>query len=144
MQMAADMKQSLSHERELASIICCNSLVLMTLTAKDLWSRSHRVAHLRHGNKTSSFDSDIIQSFLKNAKRALKIIDYLVSPCLINVQALLSLVRFLPREPFPNYGKSVLVALLTDGNIEVYSSKGAFFNRSLRDTARSGRPLREV
>jgi len=41
---------------------------------------------------TSSIDFDVIAGFLTNAKRALKNIDQFVSPRLINVQALLSLV----------------------------------------------------
>lgn len=90
--MATDLRQSTSPERDLASIICCNNLILTTLTANSLCSRRGKPVQNKHQRNTSSMDSHVITGFLRNAERALENMDKLVSPRLINVQALLSLV----------------------------------------------------
>ena len=90
--MVTTMRETMCPERELASIICCNNLILMSLTANSLRSQQGRSVQAKHQRKTSSVDSDVIASFLKNTERALENIDQLVLPRLINVQALLSLV----------------------------------------------------
>lgn len=90
--MATALRQSTVPERDLASIICCNNLILMTLTANALSSRQGRSAKTKHRLQTPSVDSELITGFVRNAERAFKNIDQLVLPRLINVQALLSLV----------------------------------------------------
>ncbi|KAL8824485.1 MAG: hypothetical protein Q9191_005029 [Dirinaria sp. TL-2023a] len=89
--MAAILRESTPSEQDLASIICCNNLILMALSANTLCSRRADSLRTKQASKNSSIDSDVISGFLNNAKRALKNIDQLVSPRLINVQALLSL-----------------------------------------------------
>lgn len=92
-QMTAILRQSSSSERDLASIVCCNNLILMAMSAESLSAHQRDSIQSKEARKISSIDSDIIAGFLANAKRAVKNIDQLVSPSLINVQALLSLVR---------------------------------------------------
>ena len=92
--IALALRQSMSPERDLASIICCNNLILITLTANSLCSRRGSPLQTKHQRKTSSVDGDVIRGFLRNAERALENIDQILSPRLINVQALLSLVSF--------------------------------------------------
>ncbi|KAL8945378.1 MAG: hypothetical protein Q9211_000087 [Gyalolechia sp. 1 TL-2023] len=74
-----------------AFIICSNNLILMTLAANSLRSRLARQIQSTHRSRSSSVDSDLTRTFLTNAKRAIKNIELLLSPRLINVQALLSL-----------------------------------------------------
>ena len=90
--MATALRNSTSSEQDLASIICCNNLILIALSANLLCSYREESLQTNQARKTSSFDLDVIAGFLNNAKRALKNIDQIVSPRLINVQALLSLV----------------------------------------------------
>lgn len=99
--MATALRQSTPSERDLASIICCNNLILMALSANTLCSHRAESLRTKQARKNSSIDLDVISGFLNNAKRALKNIDQLVSPRLINVQALLSLVCTLLRLLFP-------------------------------------------
>ena len=94
--IATALRQSTVPERDLASIVCCNSLILMTLTANSLRFRQGGSEKTKHRLQTTSMDSDLITDFVKNAERAFKNIDQLVSPHLINVQALLSLVSIRP------------------------------------------------
>lgn len=90
--MATALRQSTVPERDLASIICCNNLILMTLTANSVSSRQGRSAKTKHRLQTPSMHSELITGFVRNAERAFRNIDQVVSPRLINVQALLSLV----------------------------------------------------
>jgi len=69
-QMANDLRHSASPEQDHASIICCNNLILTTLTANSLRSRRGRPIQSKHARKRSSIDSDITTGFLANAKRA--------------------------------------------------------------------------
>ncbi|KAK2743553.1 hypothetical protein FQN57_004851 [Myotisia sp. PD_48] len=99
--MATALQHSPSPEQDVASIVCCNNLILMTLTATSLSSRRGKSVHMqKFTRKTSSIDSDLIAGFLTNAKRAFENIDQIVSPRLINVQALLSLVCSHLYQPF--------------------------------------------
>lgn len=91
-EMAATLEQSTSPERDAATMICCNNLILMTLTANSLHSRWGKPLQTKHRRRHLSIDSDITAGFLMNAKRAIKHAELLLSPCLVNVQALLSLV----------------------------------------------------
>ncbi|KAK3317267.1 putative fungal-specific transcription factor [Cercophora scortea] len=90
-QMATKLRQSSSSERDLASIVCCNNLILMAMSAESLCAHRKDSIQSKETRKTSSIDFDIISGFLANAKRAIKNIDQLVAPRLINLQALLSL-----------------------------------------------------
>ncbi|KAJ6099640.1 hypothetical protein N7467_001175 [Penicillium canescens] len=89
--MATTLRQSPSSERDLASIICCNNLILMAMSADSLCSNRGESMQNRQGTKVSSIEFDMIAGFLANTRRAVQSIDQLVSPRLINVQALLSL-----------------------------------------------------
>lgn len=91
--MATALRQSTSPEQNAASIISCNNLILMTLTANSLRSRWGRPVQIKHAHKSSSIDFDVTTGFLTNAKRAIENIELVLSPRLVNVQALLSLVR---------------------------------------------------
>ncbi len=79
-------------DEDYAFVICSNNLILMTLAANSFRSRSARQMQSTHRSRSSSVDSDLTRTFLTNAKRAIKNIEPLLSPRLINVQALLSLV----------------------------------------------------
>ena len=103
--IATALRQSIPSEQDLASIICCNNLILMALSANSLCSHRGESLQTNQARKTSSFDFDVIAGFLNNAKRALKNIDQIVSPRLINVQALLSLVCPLLKLRFPGMSK---------------------------------------
>lgn len=92
-QMATALRRSEVPERDLASTVCCNNLVLISLTSNCLSSRQGRPSQSRYARKTSAIDFDVVKSFLKSAKRAVENVDQLLAPRLINVQALLSLVR---------------------------------------------------
>ncbi|KAF5228430.1 hypothetical protein FAUST_11077 [Fusarium austroamericanum] len=89
--MTTALEQSSSPEQDMAAIVCCNNLILMTMTVNSLRSRWSRSFQTKHTYEASSVDSDITAGFLTNAKRAIKHIRLLLSPCLANVQALLSL-----------------------------------------------------
>jgi hypothetical protein len=91
--MVTMLRQSPSSERDLASVICCNNLIIMAMSADSLCSNRGESMQNRQGTKVSSMNFDLIAGFLTNAERAIQNIDQLVSPRLINVQALLSLVR---------------------------------------------------
>lgn len=93
-EMAATLEESTSPERDAATMICCNNLILMTLTANSLRSRWGKPLQTKHRRRHLSIDSDITAGFLMNAKRAIKHVELLLSPCLVNVQALLSLVSW--------------------------------------------------
>ncbi|GIK04030.1 hypothetical protein Aspvir_008105 [Aspergillus viridinutans] len=89
--LATTLRQSAPSERDLASIVCCNNLILLAMSADSLGSHQRESMMSKQTRKTSSIDFDLIAGFLTNAKRAVSNIDQLVSPYLINVQALLSL-----------------------------------------------------
>lgn len=76
--------------------VCANNLVLLTLQAKSLHSRATSAHSLPFAERpaTPSIDGDLIRSFIVNAKRALENVELLIlSPNLLSLQALLSLVR---------------------------------------------------
>ncbi|EFQ96991.1 hypothetical protein MGYG_00034 [Nannizzia gypsea CBS 118893] len=89
--MAATLRQSAVPDQDLASIICCNNLVLMAMSADSLCSNRRESLQTKQARKSSSIDSDIVEGFLTNAKRSLNNLDQLISSRLINVQALLSM-----------------------------------------------------
>jgi hypothetical protein len=76
--------------------VCANNLVLLTLQAKSLHSRatsSTLSIPFSEAPTASSIDGDLIKSFIVNAKRALENVELLLlSPSLLSLQALLSLV----------------------------------------------------
>jgi hypothetical protein len=90
--LATTSRQSENFALNLAFHICANNLILMSLTTKSIRPPSREKAQSEHTHKNSSIDLDLIQTFLTNAKRAIKNVALLLPPCLINVQALLSLV----------------------------------------------------
>lgn len=90
--MVSSFQNSLAPEQEWASIVCCNNLILMTLTANAMRRTQQRSAPAANNTSNSSMDFDIITGFLTNAKRAVRNVDLLLAPSLNHVQALLSLV----------------------------------------------------
>ncbi|KAF4760086.1 hypothetical protein HAV15_005618 [Penicillium sp. str.  len=107
-QMATRLRESSSSERDMASIICYNNLILIAMSAESLCAHQRDHDQSKGARRTSSIDTDIIAGFLANAKRAIRNIDQLVSPRLLNIQALLSLGRlrrflfWLPAVPNPS------------------------------------------
>lgn len=95
-QFSTASQHSKGLEQDRAYITCSNNLILMTLAATSLRSRSAQQAHSAHQSRSSSVDFDLTRTFLTNAKRAIKNVELLLSPHLINVQALLSLVSTSP------------------------------------------------
>lgn len=81
------------HIEDRAHVICFSNMMLLTLTAKSLQARARSTTHSTPYQAGFSMDFEIIKPFLANAKRALQSLELLLSPRLINVQALLSLVR---------------------------------------------------
>ncbi|KAK4450483.1 hypothetical protein QBC34DRAFT_437307 [Podospora aff. communis PSN243] len=77
------------HDR--AYVVCSNNLILLTLTAKSLQSAEKNAAPAQGRTTPPSLDLDLVQSFVGNAKRAIKSPELLLQPRLINVQAFLSL-----------------------------------------------------
>ncbi|KPM35678.1 hypothetical protein AK830_g10892 [Neonectria ditissima] len=72
--------------------VCANSLVLLTLQAKSLHSRTMPSMPGTEAPAASSIDVDLIKSFIVNAKRALENVELLLlSPSLLSLQAILSL-----------------------------------------------------
>ncbi|KAI1388531.1 uncharacterized protein F4822DRAFT_403099 [Hypoxylon trugodes] len=90
-QMATDLRCSPAPDEDLASIICCNNLILMTLTANSLCFRRGSIPQDKQARKTSSLDLDVTAGFLANSKRAISNVGSLLAPSVINVQALISL-----------------------------------------------------
>jgi hypothetical protein len=82
-------------EDEWASIVCCNNLILINLTADAVHSVQRRMAQSGSTESFPSMESDLIARFLANSKRAMENLG-LISPRLINLQALLSLVSSSP------------------------------------------------
>ncbi|KAI4262738.1 MAG: hypothetical protein L6R42_002087 [Xanthoria sp. 1 TBL-2021] len=67
-------------DQDLAFITCSNNLILMTLAANSLRSRSAQQAQSTHKSQSSSVDFDLTRTFLTNAKRAIQNIELLLSP----------------------------------------------------------------
>lgn len=141
-EIANDLRHSASPEREHASSVCCNNLILITLTANSLRSCRGRSTQSTYTSKRSSIDSDIIAGFLANAKRAIEHIELLLSPCLLNLQALLSLVcssLSITHEMSKTWRNS-----LTRAKHPVRSSTRVPFLRHFSVTLCSCFPMREV
>ncbi|KAI1379652.1 hypothetical protein F4677DRAFT_453142 [Hypoxylon crocopeplum] len=92
-QITAALQESDSSDQDLGQVVCSNNLILMTLAANLLHPppKSSKSRQSKSPHKSSSIDLDLIKGFLANAKRAIEHVDLLLSPRLINVQALLSL-----------------------------------------------------
>lgn len=88
-------KQGLDGAHKRGFAVCANNLVILTLTAKVLHSRA-RNQQTAATSQSSCTDSDLLKTFVRNAHRALANVEQLLRPTLINLQALLSLVRFPP------------------------------------------------
>ncbi|KAI8288254.1 hypothetical protein K4K60_011302 [Colletotrichum sp. SAR11_57] len=82
--------------------ICANNMVLLTLSAKALHSQAKSTSPSNLEPITESIDVELIQSFIGNANRAMVQVEQLLSPRLVNVQALLSLVG-IAREATESY-----------------------------------------
>ncbi|KAG5979867.1 hypothetical protein E4U55_004669 [Claviceps digitariae] len=84
------LRHSTCPDFQWASIVCCNNLILLTLNADSLCSVQQKMAHSGVSENASSLDCDLVAGFLANAKCAVENLG-VVLPCLINLQALLSL-----------------------------------------------------
>ncbi|KAI8272609.1 hypothetical protein K4K56_002301 [Colletotrichum sp. SAR 10_98] len=82
--------------------ICANNMVLLTLSAKALHSQAKSTSPSNLEPIAESIDVELIQSFIGNANRAMVQVEQLLSPRLVNVQALLSLVG-ITREATESY-----------------------------------------
>ncbi|KAI1417047.1 fungal-specific transcription factor domain-containing protein [Hypoxylon sp. FL1857] len=87
------LQESDSSDQDLGQVVCSNNLVLMTLAANLSHPPPHsdKLRRFRPIHKSSSIDQDLAKGFLASAKRAIRHAELLLSPRLINVQALLSL-----------------------------------------------------
>ncbi|KAK1961595.1 hypothetical protein LY78DRAFT_750130 [Colletotrichum sublineola] len=72
-------------------VVCANNMVLLTLMAKALHSRAKSSSGSNLDLTIESIDVELVQSFIENANRAMVRVEQLLSPRLVNVQALLSL-----------------------------------------------------
>ncbi|KAL7627923.1 hypothetical protein AAE478_002118 [Parahypoxylon ruwenzoriense] len=79
--------------QDLARVVCSNNLILMALAANSLHPPPHpnKPRQSKAHRNTSTIDLDLTKGFLSNAKRAIEHAELLISPRLVNVQALLSL-----------------------------------------------------
>jgi len=75
-----------------AYIVSCNNLILLTLGPRSLQSCAMNNFASDPRRKADSIDLDIVKSLVTNAKRSITNIELLLSPRLLNLQALLSLV----------------------------------------------------
>lgn len=141
-EIANDLRHSASPEREHASIVCCNNLIFITLTANSLRSCRGRPTQSNYTCKRSSIDSDIIAGFLANAKRAIEHIELLLSPCLLNLQALLSLVCSFSNTTHKM--SKIRRNSLTRAKLTVRSRTRLPFLRNFSVTLCSSFPMREV
>jgi hypothetical protein len=99
--------------------ICANNLILLTLNAMTLHCRAKNVSNVfPHWN--SLVDKSLTSHFLNNAKRAIAHLGPLLTPRLINLQAILSLVS--------RYSK-VKTRDINSG--KVFSSTGILFSNHL-------------
>ncbi|KAJ3490407.1 hypothetical protein NLG97_g5788 [Lecanicillium saksenae] len=84
-----------NNSQDMASIICANSVVLLTLAAKSVRLRSKRPSQTQtaEGMKRPStdLDSNLMRAFLLNAKRSLNKAEQLLCSSMANLRALLSL-----------------------------------------------------
>ncbi|KAI0172148.1 hypothetical protein GGR52DRAFT_549200 [Hypoxylon sp. FL1284] len=81
-------------DQDLGLVVCSNNLIFMTLAANTSRGPSHQGKLRQAGearNGSSSINVDLMNGFLTNAKRGVEFAELLLSPRLINVQALLSL-----------------------------------------------------
>lgn len=93
-QMVTALQESDCSDQDLGRVVCSNNIILMTLAANLLHlPQSGKPRQARSARNSSSIDLDLTRGFLANAKRAIEHAELLRSPRLINVQALLSLVR---------------------------------------------------
>jgi hypothetical protein len=83
-----------SQESSRAYIVSCNNLILLTLGPRSLQSCAMNNFASDPLRKAVSIDLDIAKSLLTNAKRSITNIELLLSPQLLNLQALLSLVCY--------------------------------------------------
>lgn len=94
MGIVAALQETESSDQDLGRIVCSNNVILMTLAANLLQPPPHpdKSNRSKSTRGASSIDLDLTKGFLANARRAIEHADVLLSPRLINVQALLSLV----------------------------------------------------
>ncbi|KAI0900049.1 fungal-specific transcription factor domain-containing protein [Annulohypoxylon nitens] len=93
MEIVAALQETESSDQDLGRIVCSNNVILMTLAANLLQPPPHpdKSSRSRSTRGASSIDLDLTKGFLANARRAIEHADVLLTPRLINVQALLSL-----------------------------------------------------
>ncbi|KAI1761560.1 fungal-specific transcription factor domain-containing protein [Hypoxylon sp. FL1150] len=94
MRIATTLQETNHTTQDLGLIVCSNNLILMTLAANLSQPPTHhqdKPSQSRSTRNGSSIDLDLMNGFLANAKRAIEYAELLLSPRLINVQALLSL-----------------------------------------------------
>lgn len=86
-----------SNNQDMASIICANSVVLLTLAAKSVKLRSKRPSQGQTADRrqrpSTDLDSNLMRAFILNAKRSLSKVEQLLPATMANLRALLSLVR---------------------------------------------------
>jgi len=75
-----------------AYVVSCNNLILLTLGPSSLQTCAMNNFASDPLRKAVSIDLDIAKSLITNAKRSITNIELLLSPRLLNLQALLSLV----------------------------------------------------
>lgn len=76
-----------------ACAVSANNVILLTLTAKFAQAVSQKPPKLSSEQTFSSMESELAGPFATNARRAARNTDRLLTPKLVNIQALLSLVR---------------------------------------------------
>ncbi|KAI1099373.1 fungal-specific transcription factor domain-containing protein [Jackrogersella minutella] len=92
MRNVTPLQETNSSEHDLGRIICSNNLILITLAANSSHPpRPDKSMRSKSARCSSSIDLDLTKGFLANAKRAIEHAELLLSPRLINIQALLSL-----------------------------------------------------
>ncbi|KAI1209353.1 uncharacterized protein F4807DRAFT_91319 [Annulohypoxylon truncatum] len=90
--VVTSLQETDSSDQDLGRVVCSNNLILMTLAANLLHPpRPDKSNRSRSVRNTSSIDLDLTKGFLANARRAIENAELLLSPRLVNVQALLSL-----------------------------------------------------
>jgi hypothetical protein len=124
-------------EDQWASIVCCNNLILINLTTDAVHSVQRRMAQSGSTESFPSMESDLIARFLANSKRAMENLG-LISPRLINLQALLSSVSL---SPAMRYTPKQLCEL-TACEHKVYCSTGTSFAAPYGLRICPSRPLR--
>ncbi|KAI0152106.1 hypothetical protein F4776DRAFT_669924 [Hypoxylon sp. NC0597] len=104
MRIVAALQEPDGSDQDLARIVCSNNLILMTLAANLSHPPTHqnKLRRSKSTHRSSSIDLDLTKGFLANAKRAIEHAELLLSPRLINVQALLSLCVVAQEHMFPS------------------------------------------